>query len=192
MTAPNILTHHKKPTVGCTYSVPTVEWAWTMMGGVDHWPVITPSAHKDLETTEDWHLDYRFLTPEQEAVAAFLEERASHWWSHWPEYSGPNRWPGSRAARQMVLIRGPSDGDWPPVVFRDLKCRRPTLAPEPLWRHWHALALQYGDPAEAICTTEGRFLCPHQKMDLTHWPREADGTVICPLHRLKVKVPACR
>lgn len=187
MTAPNILTLDYAPIVGETYSVPTVEWRWPSLGYVDHWPVITPSWHKDFEIIEDWHLDYRFLTPEQEADAALIEEKGSHHWRHWPEYSGPNRWPGSRASRQMTLVRTPSMADWPPVVFRDLICARPTLAPEPLWRPW-PLHQEYGEPAEPICTADGRFLCPHQMMDLTHWPREADGTVICPVHRLRVKV----
>lgn len=192
MTAPNILTHHKRPVVGVPYSVPTVSWGWmTGWTGVylDDWPVITPTWHNDFGGVEDWHLDYRFLTPEQEADAVLVEESLAGWWRHWPEYSGPNRWPGSRASRQITLVRTQDGPDWPPVVFRELICRRPTLAPEPLWRPWPELAQKYGEPAEPICTQDGRFLCPHQKMDLTHWPREADGTVICPVHRLRVKVP---
>lgn len=185
--AEDVLTIDHAPVVGEVYSVPTVEAAWD--GNFGQWPVIQAAPHTDVGRVRDWHLDYRFLTPAQEALAAAVERRETIW-DHMSETGAPNRWPGSRAARQLTLLRLGYQPDFPPAVFRDLVCRRPTLRPEPLSKPWDDLHARYGTPADAICTPSGRHLCPHQKMDLTHWPREADGTVICPLHRLRVRVPA--
>lgn len=184
----NVQTLDQAPVVGKVYMVPTVLEVWCDLERP--WPVITPSPHCDRDGLWDWHLDYRFLTPEQEAAAARWE---CHMGTAAPLHDPARRWIGSRVARNLTMIRYES-GDrsgaalWPPVVFRPRVCRRPTIAPEPLAQEWD-LAAHYGSPAPAICTPSGRVLCPHQKMDLTHWPREADGTVICPLHRLRVSVP---
>jgi nitrite reductase/ring-hydroxylating ferredoxin subunit len=43
--------------------------------------------------------------------------------------------------------------------------------------------------AEAVITEAGRAVCPHKKVDLTGQPCEPDGIVVCPLHRLRVRVP---
>ena len=186
MTAPNVLTLDHAPVVGQTYLVPTLDAVWEQPGV---WPLITPAPHTDAPDLWDWHLDYRFFTPAQERIAAALEiehEAVDHLA---PAARPGIRWTGSRASRQFTFGRiGKGAEAFPPVVLRPLVCRRPTVAPEPLCVPYDLSHL--GDPAQAIVTSDGRAFCPHQKMDLTHWPRESDGMVICPLHRLRVKVPA--
>jgi hypothetical protein len=171
------------PVVGGVYLVPVVSAAWC--GRADQWPVIQAQPHSDLPGVRDWHLDYRFLTEGQELYAAAVEA-GSAIWDHMPEHDGPNRWPGSRAARQLTMLRLSNEPDFPAAVLRPLTCRRPTIAPEPLSKPWTDLGERHGNPAPCLRGAGGRLLCPHQKMDLTHWPREPDGTIICPLHRLRV------
>lgn len=189
----NVLTLDHAPIVGKTYLVPAVQDVWGNYGAA--WPVMTAAPHCDTEDIWDWHLDYRFFTAEQEIVAQWMERRSVAIDHDRPPTFPERRWTGSRASRQFTIIRvgrGKIGAEaFPPVVFRPLVCRRPTVAPEPLAVSWDELAETYGSPAPAIRTEGGRFLCPHQKMDLTHWPREPDGTVICPLHRLRVRVPDC-
>lgn len=186
MTAPNVLTLDHAPIVGKTYLVPTIETSWE---GDGVWPLMTPAPHSDMDGLWDWHLDYRFLTAAQERVAAKVEAESDLIDQKAPASRPEARWTGSRASRQFTIGRiGKGADAFPPVKLRPLVCRRPTVAPEPLCRPFDLSHL--GDPAVAISTPDGRHLCPHQKMDLTHWPRECDGTVICPLHRLRVKVPA--
>lgn len=179
----NVLTLDHAPVIGKIYSVPTLRAHWA--GVLDDWPVITPAPHTEGEDIWDWHLDYRFLTPAQEKLAMF-SEAASDLVDRCREPERPElRWTGSRASRQFT-IGGLRLAAFPPVVMLPLKCRRPTCAPEPLAVPWD-LSDRYGEIGVAVEAPGGRFLCPHQKMDLTHWPREADGTVICPLHRLRVR-----
>jgi nitrite reductase/ring-hydroxylating ferredoxin subunit len=53
-----------------------------------------------------------------------------------------------------------------------------------------ALRKHYGEPAEAIRLADGRKLCPHRKADISSFPIDAEGMVICPLHGLKVRCGA--
>lgn len=204
MSAHDIFKLTTAPVVGQHYRVPTV--LWSFKGLETDWPVMTPAPHVDVELayngrTEriyDWHLDYRFMTPAQVAHLVATEPALG--------VCGPliGRWPGERVARQFTLLSAPVEervyplhrypSSWPSgerfpeAVFSTRICIRPTIAPLPLLRPFDLS--HFGTPAPAIVTPTGRVLCPHQKMDLTHWPREADGSVICPLHRLRVGVPA--
>lgn len=176
------------PIVGRTYLVPTIRRQWH--DTVSDWPMLG-SPHEEQPGMFDWHLDYRFLTAEQEDIAHRCEIGAVD--ADRPPDGPLKRWRGSRASRQFTIPAAAGCGEWsryPPVVMRHLECRRPTIAPEPLAVPWPQLAERFGQPAEPVCLPSGRFLCPHQKLDLTYWPREADGTVICPFHRLRVRVPA--
>lgn len=181
----NVLTLTHAPIVGKIYMVPTIRYTWGDWNTcLSDWPVITPAPHCDSPYDDrDWHIDYRFLSDEQRAMTLAFERMCP---DEWPQR--PDRQPGERAARQFTCLSLSKRFPYPEPVLRPLECRSKTTAPDPLIGPFDLSA--FGNPAEAICTPEGRLLCPHQKMDLTYWPREADGTVICPLHRLRVRVPA--
>lgn len=184
----NIFTLDHAPIVGKKYLVPTIDDYWQ---GPGIWPLITPAPHSENPETGfwDWHLDYRFFTRRQEMLAERCEKENPNTDPMRPPAKPEARWTGSRASRQFTIGRfGQGSLAFPTVKFRPLRCRRPTVAPEPLCVPFDLC--EFGSPATAIQTADGRYLCPHQKMDLTHWPREADGTVICPLHRLKVRIAA--
>ena len=189
------------PVVGVTYLVPSIVDTWLLRW--DRWPVRgRPHTEPGRGSLIDWHLDRRFLTKAQEAHAAEME-------GHLGEgeiYKGPDpgngrRWPGSRITGQHHIVwAGADQGTGVPGFDRWLKagqpphpqlapmvCRRPTVAPEPIVPRWN-LSSQYGTPAQAIITKDGRPLCPHQKVDLTGEPCDSDGIVTCPFHRLKVRV----
>lgn len=157
----------------------------------DWWPILLP-AHTDGEffPTFPWHhfhIDYRFLTARQV------------------------RWLGSaaRTARQYtsgypITVKGPKLPEIKPwhthvgsdqkPTLRRLKCTSDSPGfpyrntPEIL-----RLCKAYKEGlagARCIRTRSGRTLCPHQRVDLSSYPVDADGTVICPAHGLKVQVAA--
>lgn len=187
----NVLTLDHAPVVGESYMVPTVRDVW---GELSDWPVMTPAPHSDEIDLWDWHLDYRFFTAAQEEIAAAMERENPVVNKGRLHQCPVNRWTGSRASRQFTIVRFGRGlmgaAAFPPVIMRPLVCRRPTVAPEPLAVHYDLA--RYGKPARALRSRDGRLFCPHQSMDLTHWPREADGTVICPLHRLRVNCDPSR
>lgn len=174
------------PVVGETYLVPTVRahWAWNGARVLSDWPVIGP---RHFEGCLHWHLEPRFLTPDQE-VATEAEERrhglapvdreealaAGIWW------------PGLRAARNEPLpdFSGMFFGlPVGPVVFLPLRCRRPTVPRE--YNHFWGLSRE---PVDPVRSADGRPLCPHKGADLTNVPCDAEGHAICPLHSLRVRV----
>jgi hypothetical protein len=184
----NLLALAGAPVVGTTYLVPCY---WGTWGASDAqwWPMRQP-AHEEPEGSGlwDWHLDSRFLTPDQEALADETEQANGTATSAYPEPAPDQRWKGSRASRQYTIVFLRSlDGPPPPAVFRPLECRRPTVSPEPLCVPWPELQCRFGDPALPIVTPAGRILCPHQKADLTYEPVSEDGIIVCPLHRLRVR-----
>jgi nitrite reductase/ring-hydroxylating ferredoxin subunit len=46
---------------------------------------------------------------------------------------------------------------------------------------------RYGKIAEPIRAKGGRLLCPHRKVDLSNFPPDENGIVVCPLHGLRVR-----
>ena len=195
------------PVVGGYYRVPTIRHAF--YGLEADWPVRGPQ-HQELPFgILDWHLDRRFFLPYQEDHCAKLDEELQRNRGTGPDPGPERRWPGSRSSAYLTFMwiepgvawpgwpaglaltpgsAGVHRGTPPPSRLKDLRCTRPTVEPEPLTPLWPELQETYGDPAEPIRSSEGRPLCPHMKVDLTGEPCDADGVVVCPLHRLRVKV----
>jgi len=176
------------PVVGRYYLVPVVQdYPWH--GRVNDWPVIGPK-HTDARffnfADEHYHLDLRFLTARQEAWAASC--------AGWHRMEGDRFRDGVIAVSGAPLTyRGKTLPKGRPELMRR-KCRHvsyPSVLPD-FNTAFHKLQDAYGAPAEAIRLDDGRVLCPHQKADLTQFPRDANGIVQCPLHGLRVRcaVPA--
>lgn len=191
------------PVVGRTYLVPTVVDTWLLRW--DRWPVRgNPHAEKGRGELIDWHLDRRFFTIDQQVHAAEMEAHLQKG----EIYMGPDpgegrRWPGSRLAGQCTMIwSGPNrrgtgiegadrwlKGGVPPEPeLAPMVCRLPTVTPEPLEPPWDLSEYGFKPPVDAIISKAGRPLCPHQMVDLTGEPCDADDIVTCPFHRLKVRV----
>lgn len=189
-TPPKLAELDGPPIVGSTYLILCAHAKW---GSKLDWYPMLGQPHSEAPRDDlyfDWHLDARFLTPDQELHAAFVEVTSSATRAAtFPEPQPGQRWVGSRASRQFTIpwFKGLFGDDRPPSEYRPLVCRRPTVAPEPLAVPWPELVELYGDPVEAIRGKDGRVFCPHQKLELTYEPRDAAGIVICPFHRLRVK-----
>lgn len=169
------------PVVGRFYLVPVVR-DYPYFGRVDIWPVLGPK-HEDAEFINyphhHYHLDARFLTAEQEAwmvrrgrFIAGLED--------------------DDAALIAVVGRSPLNYDGVPLPkgrpkLAPRKCRRLTYGYAYSDRpQIEALRKHYGNPVDAIRLDDGRALCPHRKADLTQFPPDEAGVVVCPLHGLRV------
>jgi hypothetical protein len=178
---PKVSDLRSPPVIGETYLVRTVRGA--IYGSERVWPVLGPP-HTEDGIVWDWHVDYRFITAEQEAEFAPYDYPQC-----FPSPQPGQRWPGSLAARQIPVKWWTfSPSAKPNMTWREWVCRRPTVAPErPLAAFpFPPRERKYGDPAPAVWTKDGRPLCPHQRVDLSQWPQEADGSVICPIHKLRV------
>lgn len=184
MSVPLLSELREPPVVGQFYLVPTVRY--TYFGRDDDWPVIGPRHHDhDLQFTHlHFHLDFRFLSRRQ------ME------WLPRPSESEETRVNGS-----VLVDREDGWKGAPPVppILRRLRCRRSTYSFNDRSKTLLAkrvggdpLTERFGDAAEPIRLRDGRLLCPHRKVDLSQFPRDADGIVTCPLHGLRVRcgVPA--
>ena len=165
------------PVVGQFYLVPVVR-NFRYYGIVGDWPVIGPK-HRDVDffnfPHEHYHVDARFLSAAQERVVLsnFYASEIEHAVGKAPLFDLVTALPKGR-----------------PQLGRR-KCRRATyghtFGDQPAIR---ALRKHFGEVVEAIRLDDGRILCPHRKADLTQFPVESDGTVMCPLHGLRVCVSA--
>lgn len=171
------------PVVGRFYMVPVVRGH--VAGRLSDWPVLGPR-HNDQDTFphfpwDHYHLDGRFLSPRQANILL------------------DTSWTGSDLAKQVGLWVMPHDPaskrvlprGRPPVLRR--KCQRDALE----YAHGDknpiiSLRERFGAVVEPRLLADGRRLCPHRKVDLSSFPPDADGIVVCPLHGLRVRcgVPA--
>jgi hypothetical protein len=174
---PRLSDLREPPVVGRFYLVPVIR-DYPYCGKVDTWPVLGPK-HSDGEFIkffhQHYHVDARFLTAAQER---YILRTAPERYSTIEGCVGG--WPLSNSGRDLPKGR--------PVLARR-KCRRETYG----YAFGHqdgikALRAYYGERVEAVRLDDGRVLCPHRKADLTQFPPDADGMVMCPLHGLNVCV----
>jgi len=173
------------PVVGRFYLVPVIrDYPWNGRRGT--WPVLGP-LHEDAEF-------FKFGAAHYHVDARFISNRAAKW------AAGhiPGRYASKDVERDLALAATAI-----PLCSRgsDLPKGRPELAVRRCYRsdvrtpfrgiavdQMAAMAKRYGDPAPAIRLADGRLLCPHRKVDLSQFPADADGVVVCPLHGLRVCV----
>lgn len=170
---PKLSDLREPPVVGQFYLVPVVR-DYPYCGFTGEWPVIGPK-HVDGEFIqfhlEHYHVDARFLTAAQEKR---VTNSSSEWSIEGVVGSAP------------LCSRGSDLPKGRPVLARR-KCRRDGYG----YAHGDkegikALRAHYGE-LDAIALDDGRKLCPHRKADLTQFPPDADGFVMCPLHGLRVR-----
>lgn len=162
------------PVVGKFYMVPVIRNYW-YCGKMGDWPVIGPM-HVDADffnfTTAHYHVDARFISPS-------MEDRLIN---------------GTFYASSLQGVVGGvplSDRSNPvpkgrPMLARR-KCYRSTYGNSYQERpEIKALNAHYGAPAQPIDLADGRRLCPHRKVDLSQFPADENGIVVCPLHGLRV------
>ena len=165
--------------------VPCVFGIWVGMRHPRWWPVLPSPLHNDAEylNFKEWHfhVDARYLTNSQNRKA-LSRNPAIH-----PMYV----YPLTTFVRPVTheLISGNRDVDTVKSFLRG--CRRTQslqqLRPMPQTpdhgKHtkFQRLFAAYQNPV----AVGGR--CPHKGADLTGLPCNADGTVTCPLHGLRVR-----
>lgn len=149
------------PIVGETYLVPTfrhadredVERDWPMIG---HPHRIALACKKNLH---HWHVDSRFLTPEQEAIVR--RKRAELF-----KFQG--------RAVPFAFLRLMTDAQRFTAEFHPFVCRYA----QPWDLNTDAeVAEVYGPVAAALIGSGGRSLCPHERIDLSQFEPNTDGTV---------------
>ncbi len=164
------------PVVGRFYWVPVIE-NWRLIRVRDTWPVLGP-VHTDMDIFpgfpwKHYHIDARFITARQEMHLSTYRD-------NWIATVG-----------SLPLSHRPEVGDELPrgrPVLRKRKCRRTSYGYafseriEPT-----TLRNRLGDPAQPIRAKGGRLLCPHRKVDLSSFPPDENGIVVCPLHGLPVQ-----
>ncbi|WP_423606161.1 hypothetical protein [Sphingomonas sp. MS122] len=173
------------PVVGRFYMVPLVEqFPWG--NKVHDWPVLGPM-HEDAEF-------FNFPRPHYHVDVRFIGARLSRWAVRqlpWTRASGDLEYDLAMTASAMPLNRTdmPLPSGRPRLQKR--RCFRTAYAspigdelPGPVL----AMCKKYGAPARAICLRDGRRLCPHRKVDLSQFPADENGIVVCPIHGLPVQV----
>jgi hypothetical protein len=175
------------PVVGRFYVVPVIEgFPWG--NKVADWPVLGPM-HEDAEFFKfprlHYHIDIRFIGMRlfRWAVRQLPRTRAS----------GDLEYDLALTASAMPLNR--TDKELPsgrPTLQRRRCIRSSYTSPMGDQLPDAVLAMQkrYGVPAPAICKRDGRKLCPHRKVDLSQFPADENGIVVCPIHGLPVLVGA--
>ncbi len=187
---PELLSSLRAPPVpGRFYMVPAVRFVWHDRRA--YWPVLGPLHHdKDFFDfpQSHYHLDVRFLGARlsRTGLVSLPWDSKAHGLKTDTEKLAymATGWP--LAHRDDPLPKGMP-------TLRKMKCHRASYD-TPIGRHGlpgskqiDAMKQRYGSPAEAIRLRDGRVLCPHQKVDLSQFNRDADGIVICPLHGLPVR-----
>lgn len=166
------------PVVGRFYLVPVIR-SFVYTGRLDDWPVIG-ALHSDADFFNfkdvHYHVDARFLTKAQHSYLT------SGWGD--PDCYTIEHIVGSKplAHNYISMPKGR-----PPLVRR--KCQRVTYGHA--FGHRKevvALCKHFAGRLDAIALADGRKLCPHRRADLTQFPVEPDGTVLCPLHGLRIRV----
>ncbi len=189
MTLPNILQLREPPVVGRFYMVPSIFGKYASRE--DWWPVLLP-AHTDGDffPTFPWHhyhIDYRFLAARKLSYLAGRTYSARQYTSGYPIVVTGPKLPETRPWHDQVK------SDQKPTL-RQLKCTsanpgfpyRDSVEIKRLCKSF----MEGVGGARCIRTKSGRALCPHQRVDLSSYPVDTDGTVICPAHGLKVQVVA--
>lgn len=179
------------PEVGKTYLVAAI---WAGYG----WVPVFPDPHTDDELPcVHWHVDARFLPA---AVEAFFA-------AQWPGYLANLRKLGVQRevvaelplpiGVRIATTMGYADvtGDNPiRSVLRPMVCRYATIQWDgpPRDHYWNPKKYLPNAPRDgslkAIRSSDGRPLCPHQKVDLTCVWDGQSSHVRCPLHGLLVDV----
>lgn len=173
------------PIVGNYYLVPVVErYPWH--GRIGDWPVLGP-LHEDREffnfTEAHYHIDIRFVSARQHK---FIVERTP--WTY--------RTTDDASDAALTVSGTPLQSRGSPLpygrpILRRLRCKRESVPTSLLSYATVArdkMIAAYGNPALPICRRDGRKLCPHRKVDLSSFPPDAAGIVVCPLHGLRVQV----
>lgn len=171
------------PVVGKFYRVPTLYCKHHTL--VSHWPLIGPK-HNDAQffKTFEWdhfHVDYRFLSASQRRTSTSRKRTVAENSAASPIINQPIE--GARSYMMhttntpQVRLKKCSASDTP-YPYREME------PVKEIQKHFR----EGERGVRCVRTRDGRALCPHQKADLTSFPVQADGTVICPLHGLKVRV----
>jgi hypothetical protein len=173
------------PTIGRYYLVPVVRYGLFNKDDED-WPVLGPIHHdRELINFPDlhYHLDGRFLSARQ--MRRFVSE--DEWMSG--QYS-PGSTLNGKPLSQKRQFGGVVQPKLPPrPTLKKLLCRR-EIQPWVVGKfseRW-GLNKHYGEPAAGLHRRDGRVLCPHRKVDLSQFPADLYGVVVCPLHGMRVCV----
>lgn len=174
----------KPPVIGRTYMVPAVRF--TYLDRDDDWPVLGPM-HTDVKhfnfPEPHYHIDARFVTGEQARLMRRYTRHSRYAAGVDPLVATVSALPLSkrRVWNAPELPKGMPE-------LKDMRCaRKAHLHPFNHFGAFVALRAEYSDPALPIQKPNGRLLCPHRKVDLSSFPPDADGIVVCPLHGLRVK-----
>lgn len=177
----------KPPVIGRTYMVPVVHFIY--LDREDHWPVLGPM-HTDVKhfnfPEPHYHIDARFVTGEQARVMRRYT-RGSIW------SDGIDPLLATVSGVPLSKLRRWNAADLPKGMpeLKALRCaRKAHLHPFNNRGAFMDMRAEYSDPALPIHKPDGRLLCPHRKVDLSSFPPDADGVVVCPLHGLRVKCKA--
>lgn len=173
MTLQKITDLREPPIVGKYYLVPTINYVWDHM--FSEWPVMGPLHHdKEIDFPSiHFHVDPRFLRGAQ--VKKAFKKLGS--------FGVPNY-----NSMPIVPLYGRDDSFPRKPTYKKRRC----FSNEYIWHHnttpkASAVVWQkWGDRPQAIHRPDGRMLCPHKKVDLSQFPKDADGSLICPLHGMRV------
>lgn len=175
MSIPLLSELRQPPVIGRYYMVPTVLYYWH--GRLDHWPVIGPLHHDhDIHFPHlHFHVDGRFLLKRDfdKLESGFRAAEVS----------------GSPVSENDFTLKRYGRLQRKPVL-RKRRCSN-------LFYRWNIgaandknirEALNHKYDGHAIPLRDGRLLCPHRKADLSQFPPDENGIVICPLHGMAVCV----
>ena len=174
--------------------VPCVFGRWLSCKSPRWWPVLPSPLHNDIEHLRfpawHFHVDGRYLTDAQNAMALKFNGRHSAKFPNHPMYTyplvtfvRPQTWEACTAGANADMVE---------VTAFLRHCRRTRLLLQrrqmpqtPNYstsRTFLNLFAAHPDPV----AVDGR--CPHKGADLAGLPCNNDGTVTCPLHGLRVRV----
>lgn len=181
--ADRVATLQGPPVVGRFYMVPFIHAYWH--GELDDWPVMGPMHTDNKHFNFPWrhyHVDPRFLTSRQVRRTRVDQMTMHGRWKHC--FAAPL---GFSDGTQFPYRNNEQAPKGRPAEKR-MRCARPM--PETIFNDQapvKAMQADLGHPAQPIRRADGRLLCPHRKVDLSSFPRDADGIVVCPLHGLRVQ-----
>jgi hypothetical protein len=171
------------PIKGRAYMVPVVRAIYHRRE--DDWPVLGP-LHSDKAffnfVHPHYHVDARFVSA---ALARRLVDAAP-----WQAIDGMT----FAEALTFVCTGWPLLPGKAKPRLAEMTCRRAGVG-SPIGRLSYGTAkdkmvkmqAHYNDPAQPLRQPDGRLLCPHKKVDLSQFPPDRDGIVVCPLHGLRVQ-----
>lgn len=160
------------PVVGRYYLVPVIDFNYCGIDG--QWPTLGPPHHDRDDIGFEpihFHVDLRFLTARQ---AGRID---GYRYGHTPEMIVAN-FPLNRSGREVPRK--------PYLAKRRCRVASWAYSPPSVPKWTPAFDRRYGKIAEPRRLADGRLLCPHRKVDLSSFPPDKDGIVVCPLHGLRV------